>query len=290
MRLGTAQPITNVISSRKASLRFSPANGPPPDSVPHTAKHDRISAAVAVSRGPQRSAPPSRGTMARMLNALRMIDCSISGLKAIRPTATAPSWTIVESRNRLKSNGRYRPVIHRTTTGVTTSAPATLPSHQVNAIAGNRASSADPARTRLPTPRAALTTVPGPTTQECEFRGGARAIERPGAARPDGDEISADDRLECVADCDARGGEELGVEACVGDVVRRIRRQCAGENGRPDPRAAEQNGRQGEAGRRPDRGGAWMDRRQQQAGLGQHEVGRSDDEKVSAVPGQRPRL
>jgi hypothetical protein len=52
-------------------------------------------------------------------------------------------------------------IAHKTMTGVTTSAPATLPSHQVKAMAGKRTSSADPARMRLPTPSVALISVPG---------------------------------------------------------------------------------------------------------------------------------
>ena len=159
----------NAIRSRKESLRVAPAKGPLPVSVPHTAKHDRMNAAVAVSRGPQRSAAVSSGTMVRMLNALRVTVCSISGLKATRPTAIAPSWTAVDSRNRSKSNGRYRLVVHRTITGVTTSAPATFPSHQVNTMAGNCPSSADRASTRLPTPRIALIIVPGARQSRANF-------------------------------------------------------------------------------------------------------------------------
>ena len=38
-------------------------------------------------------------------------------------------------------------------------------------------------------------------------------------------EISANERFKRVPDCDAQGGEELPLEARVGDVVRRIRDQ-----------------------------------------------------------------
>ena len=200
MRLGTAQAITNAISSRKESLRFAPANGPPPASVPHTAKHDRINAAVAVSRGPQRRALPSRGTMARMLNALRIIDCSISGLKAIEA-----------DRDRDKLNDRRlekpieieRPISvrdpqdnHRRNhqrAGDIAEPPCERDGREPRELGrSSKDQGADPeSRTDQST---------RPKTKECEFRDGARAIKRARATRPDGYEISANERLKRVPD------------------------------------------------------------------------------------------
>ena len=60
---------------------------------PQTAKPDRTSATVAVSRGARRSADHSNGTTARKPSGAVCAVCSTSGLKAIRPTAQAPART-----------------------------------------------------------------------------------------------------------------------------------------------------------------------------------------------------
>jgi hypothetical protein len=53
-KLGTETLITNVSRRRKDSLRLLLTNGPAFDIVPHTAKHERRSAVVALI-APQRS-------------------------------------------------------------------------------------------------------------------------------------------------------------------------------------------------------------------------------------------
>ena len=65
------------------------ANGPPSMTVPQTAKHARMSATVAVSRGPARSAAQISGRMAKNASAARSAVCSKRGLKATMPTASA---------------------------------------------------------------------------------------------------------------------------------------------------------------------------------------------------------
>ncbi len=61
----------NMTSSRKDSSSAVPENGPLPAKVPHTAKHERTSAPVAVSRWPQRSAAHNSGRTTRNPNELR---------------------------------------------------------------------------------------------------------------------------------------------------------------------------------------------------------------------------
>src|SRR5262245_1092945 len=168
-RLGTAMLITNTISSRKDSLSVAPANGPPPSSVPQTAKHDRMSTTIAVSRGPHRNAAQINGRIARKPSDVRCTVCSNSGLKAITPTTQALACASNDFRTALSLNGRYVAVAHSTTTGVTTSALVTLPSHQVNQIAAKFAHSASPARIRLPTPMVALSIVPGTSAISANF-------------------------------------------------------------------------------------------------------------------------
>ena len=83
--------IMNASRRRKESLRLVRAKGPPFDAVPHTAKHARMSAVVAVSRWLRRNAAHISGKTAKNANGPLLAVCSISGLKAIRPTAiTAP--------------------------------------------------------------------------------------------------------------------------------------------------------------------------------------------------------
>ena len=64
-RLGTVTPIMNISSIRKDSLSVSRPNGPLPANVPQTAKPASMSATVAVSRGPRRSADHNSGSTAR---------------------------------------------------------------------------------------------------------------------------------------------------------------------------------------------------------------------------------
>ena len=56
---------------RKGSSAVAPANGPPPDKVPQTAKPDRMKATVAVSRGSHRNAAHASGSAARKASAPR---------------------------------------------------------------------------------------------------------------------------------------------------------------------------------------------------------------------------
>src|SRR5260370_5443479 len=159
-RLGTEMLIMNARTRRKESLMLERANGPPSMTVPQTAKHARMSATVAVSRGPDRSAAQVRGRMAKNASDARSAACSKRGLTATMPTASAVARIIAErsSWSRASDGG----ALHNTIAGVTTSAPARSPSHQVIHTGAKFDRSAYPARLRLPTPIVALVIVLGP--------------------------------------------------------------------------------------------------------------------------------
>ena len=70
---------------------------------------------------------------------------------------------------------------HSTITGVTTSAPATSPSHQVTQIGPKFAQAAKPATLSVTTPMVALMTVAGPTRPRANFatRDGVAKVSLP---------------------------------------------------------------------------------------------------------------
>src|SRR5205823_262782 len=81
-------------NSRNDSLKEAARKGPMPANTPQAANPERMSAVVAVSRGPHRSAADNSGTTARNPSALLNPVCSISGLKAIMPTTPAAASTV----------------------------------------------------------------------------------------------------------------------------------------------------------------------------------------------------
>ena len=191
--------------------------------------------------------------MARMLNALRMIDCSISGLKAMRPTAIAISWTDrrVEKPIDIKRPipGRHPQDNHRRNdqrASDIAEPPCERDGREVRELGGS-------SKDQAADPEGGTDDSPRPKTKQSEFRNGARGIERPGATRPDGHQISADDRLQRVADWRCRRRRGLAVKACVGNVVRRIRDQGADERwpARPEDRGEEWQPRRGRLAARP---------------------------------------
>jgi hypothetical protein len=158
-RLGTEMLIRNISSSRNESLRSGRANGPPRASVPQIAKPASRSATVAVSRWPRRSAAHSSGTIARKPSGSRTGVCSISGLKAIRPSTPVATRIAPDSRKAARLEKCGQGAAHRTITGVSTRAPARSPSHQVTQIGTKFAHAAEPARHSAPTPMVALSGV-----------------------------------------------------------------------------------------------------------------------------------
>src|SRR5262249_32860056 len=84
-----------------------------PANVPQAAKHERMSTAVAVSRPPHRSAAHNSGSTARNPNALLVTLCSMSGLKAIRPTALAATMVAAQAKALSRLKPRETPHPHQ---------------------------------------------------------------------------------------------------------------------------------------------------------------------------------
>ncbi len=82
-------------------------NGPPRKKiVSQLAKPRRMSAAVAVSRGPQRSAAHSGGSTARTASGAALRMSAANGPKASAPNAPAAAKIAVVSKNEGRSNAR----------------------------------------------------------------------------------------------------------------------------------------------------------------------------------------
>ena len=86
----------NTTSSKNPSSELAGANGPLPASAPQTAKQERISTAVAVSRSPQRSAVHNSGNTAKNASALLTALSSKSGLNATSPTTLVAMMPTIE--------------------------------------------------------------------------------------------------------------------------------------------------------------------------------------------------
>ena len=84
--------------------------------------------------------------------------------------------TVATRRTSARLKARQSVRAHSTITGVTTSAPATSPSHQVTQIGLKLAQAAKPARHNVTTPTVALMTVAGPALIRTNF------ATRPGLA------------------------------------------------------------------------------------------------------------
>src|SRR2546425_1805092 len=77
-------------------------------------------------------------------------------LKTVRVTSEREMRSAAASRRHRLLHPMARRSLHRSTTGVTTMAPTTSPSHHVDQIGPKRAHSANPARDRVVTPTVAL--------------------------------------------------------------------------------------------------------------------------------------
>ncbi len=168
-RLGTDTLTMSMISGRNDSFSLVPGKGGTPASAPQTAKPERMSAAVAVSRWPHRSAAHNNGRIARSPKALVFMPRSSSGLKATRPTTPAATETPAEAAILPRLKLRKSPIPHSTTTGAKTSAPAASRSHHMAHTAMASAQSTCPARHKLPTPAAAPTIVLGTRLTRANF-------------------------------------------------------------------------------------------------------------------------
>src|SRR6476659_1840077 len=151
-------PIVNVTNSRNDSMKVA-AN------KPQAANPERMSAVVAVSRGPHRSAAHNNGTTARNPSALLNAVCSISGLKAITPTIPAAASTVADASTVFRLKGRKSPRAQSTTTGATARTPAASRSHHVDHAAMMPVHSRYPASDKPPIPAVALIIVVARTTK-----------------------------------------------------------------------------------------------------------------------------
>src|SRR4051794_5652509 len=152
-------PIVNMTNSRNDSLKVAAKKGPLPANTPQAANPENMSAVVAVSRGPHRSAAHNSGTTARNPSALLNAVCSINGLKAITPTTPAAAITVADASTLFRLKGRKSLRAQSTTTGATARTPAASRSHHVVHAAMMPVHSRYPATDKLPMPAAALIIV-----------------------------------------------------------------------------------------------------------------------------------
>ena len=149
-------------------MNVAAAKGPLPARMPQAAKPARMSAVVAVSRGPHRRAAHTSGRTARKASALRGTLCSISGLKASAPTTPATTNTAAEAPILRRLKGRKSPSAQSTMTGATTSTPAASRSHHVLHVAMTSAGSRYPPKAKPATPAVAPIIV-APSTTRANF-------------------------------------------------------------------------------------------------------------------------
>ncbi len=199
-RLGTDRLIMKVSSSRKDSLMPICPNGPACLIVAQMVKPVRIRLTVAVSRGPRRNAAQTSGRIARKPSGLEYSARGSSGLKAMRPTPRVTASTAIIDITSPRSKSAHSERAHSTITGVTTSAPAASPSHQVTQIGKNFVQAAKPARQSVVTPTLALMMVAGPTLTRANFATCAGVAKVSRAARPAPDQEAADHRLQRIAE------------------------------------------------------------------------------------------
>src|ERR671927_218851 len=99
----------------------------------------------------------------------------------MNPTMIAKATTAADLVNSPLLNARASLRAHRTTTGVTTSAPIMSPSHQVSQILTRLAHSARPAIANVAVPTAALIGVASTTQMTANF---ATVFELENVSRP----------------------------------------------------------------------------------------------------------
>ena len=239
----------NMTSGRNESFGFLPANGPPPAKAPQSAKHDRTRAAVAVSRWSPRSAAHSSGTAARKLSALLATVCSMSGLKASTPTASAAINAVADVQTLSALKARKSPIAQSTTDRRNDERPhhvAQPPRYpegdEARPVGVTGDAQADHADGRADH-RA------GPEADERELRDRDRRIEGSAAIGPDVDQVAGRERRKRVAGGDRRGAYDRAHQARVGHVGRRVGGPCRHENCGPNPRTPQQHRRQGKTGR-----------------------------------------
>ena len=257
-------------------MKVAAKKGPLPANTPQAANPERMSAVVAVSRGPHRSAAHNSGTTARNPSALLNAVCSISGLKAITPTTPAAASTVADASTVFRLKGRKSPRAQSTTTGATARTPAASRSHHVVHAAMMPVHSRYPASDK-PTDAGSRADHRRGENDQGEFRNAGRRIESVAAAAPDADQVPADDWRQSAARCDDQGHRNGVGGARIGEVGGYARHICRCKNRRPHANSAQEDGGEGETSRRPDRDHARVDRRDRQAEIRQTKIGCGND-------------
>ena len=257
---------------QKDSLSPSCPNGPAWRSVAQIAKPVRISATVAVSRGPRQSAAHTSGRIARKPSGLVYSDAGSIGLKAMNPTATAKTSTAAAAQriracqtapagSRPQNDDRR----HHQCAGDVAQPPGDPDRAKV------LSQLAKPARHNVITPIVGLINVADADADQREFRHPRRGREKV-SLPPDQRAIkqTAGDRFQRIAKRDHRRGLK-------GSGGRGVGGEGADKDRRPDFRPAQKDGGQRQPGRRPDRAGARIDGGKPQAKLGQEKISKGDN-------------
>ena len=167
---------------------------------------------------------------------------------------------------------------HSTIAGVTTSAPAASPSHQVTQIGSKFSQAAKPATHSVTTPTVALMTVAGPTQTKANFatRAGLVKVSTP-----------RDQWMIRYPPTTASSVLPAAISAEVSSVpaVVALAAKAPIKNRRPDAQPAQKDGGERDAGRRPDRAGARIDRGELQAELGEDEIADRDRDQHIEITG-----
>src|SRR5262245_53872885 len=121
----------------------------------------------------------------------------------------------------------------------------------------------------------------GSGADQCKFADACRRLEDMLAIRPPGYEICRCERFERVAKGDGSGCEGRSGGQVVDDEGR-------GENRWGKAVAPQQHHRDGKSGRRPDRGGAGVDRGELEAEIGDDEIGQRNEDKFRGFTCGKP--
>src|SRR5215470_6180338 len=155
----TAIVAMNAWSSSNDSFVGATANGPLPRNVPATAIPANSKRVAAASRGPKRrAAHTSTGTTTNAIGRCSTAAGSIPP-KTTPVTATTVAARRPASAGRCLSGEGVGGLMHNTSSGAITRAPATSPSHHVSQIGPYADHAANPASASVVTPMVALIAV-----------------------------------------------------------------------------------------------------------------------------------
>ena len=146
IKLRTEAQLMKMTKGRTPAFAGVTAKGPTPINAPQTARHERMRAVVAVSRGSHRKAAHSKGSAARQLSVLQLLVHPTSGLKAMSPTRRAAKNAKLAGRMVSGFQDRQSLIAQRIITGAMTRVLAMSRSHHVAHVVAKFAHSTCPAR------------------------------------------------------------------------------------------------------------------------------------------------